>query len=55
MIMLMVGITTSVSGTIYNAIRSTSRSARAVVRKTAIESPAEVIETSGEWVAFNAV
>ena len=50
-----VGITTSVSGTIYNAIRSTSRSARAVVRKTAIESPAEVIETSGEWVAFNAV
>ena len=50
-----VGIATSVSGTPYNAIRSTSRSARAVVRKTAIGSPAEVIDTCGEWVAFNAV
>ena len=50
-----VGIATSVSGTPYNAIRSTSRSARAVVRKTEIGVPAEVIETSGEWVAFNAV
>lgn len=50
-----VGIATSVSGTPYNAIRSTSRSARAVVRKTEIGVPAEVIETSGEWVAFNVV